>query len=200
MQVFHRDAAPSPSLLGSRIEDRDQPTVLMYGHGDAVTGVSKQRLLGLSPFEMTERDGHLYGRGTADDKGQHSVNLAAVEAVLAVSGRLGFNLKSLMKMSKEYGSPVLAELCADVADALTADTLIAPDGPRIGPNQLTIFLGARRYEHLFGGRGSREIPPFRQRRRAAGKSWCGTGSCRRGAHRSDWRMPGSRTDVRHHPH
>lgn len=191
MQVFHCDAAPGPSLRGSRIEDRDQPTVLMYGHGDAVTGVSKQRLLGLSPFEMTERDGHLYGRGTADDKGQHSVNLAAVEAVLAVSGRLGFNLKSLMEMSKEYGSPVIAELCADVADALTADTLIASDGPRIGLNQPTIFLGARRYEHPSVGRGSRGIPLSRKLRRAAGKAWCGTGSCRRGAHRTDWRMPGS---------
>jgi acetylornithine deacetylase/succinyl-diaminopimelate desuccinylase-like protein len=143
MQVFRRDAAPGAFLLAARIEDPALPTVLMYGHGDVVTGVPEQWSPGLSPFEMTERDGRWYGRGTADNKGQHSVNLAALEAVLAVNGRLGFNLKYLMEMGEEYGSPALAELCAEEAEAFAADMLIASDGPRIGLNQPTIFLGAR---------------------------------------------------------
>ena len=143
VQVFHRDAAPGAFLLAARIEDPALPTVLMYGHGDVVTGVLEQWSLGLSPFEMTERDGRWYGRGTADNKGQHSVNLAALEAVIGVTGTLGFNLKYLMEMGEEYGSPALAELCADEAEAFAADMLIASDGPRIGLNQPTIFLGAR---------------------------------------------------------
>ncbi|MFC3167777.1 M20/M25/M40 family metallo-hydrolase [Paracoccus fontiphilus] len=143
MQTFRRDAAPGAFLLATRIEDPALPTVLMYGHGDVVTGIPEKWSPGLSPFQMTERDGRWYGRGTADNKGQHSVNLAAIEAVLAVNGRLGFNLKVLMEMGEEYGSPALADLIADEAAAFAADMLIASDGPRIGLNQPTIFLGAR---------------------------------------------------------
>lgn len=143
LRHFRRDAAPGAFLLATRIEDPALPTVLMYGHGDVVTGVPEKWSPGLSPFEMTERDGRWYGRGTADNKGQHSVNLAALEAVLAVTGKLGFNLKVLMEMGEEYGSPALADLVADNADAFAADMLIASDGPRIGLNQPTIFLGAR---------------------------------------------------------
>jgi len=142
-RVFRRDEAPGAFLLASRVEDASLPTVLMYGHGDVVTGVPEKWSLGLSPFRMTERDGCWYGRGTADNKGQHSVNFAALEAVLAVNGKLGFNLKYLMEMGEEYGSPALSELCAEEAEAFAADMLIASDGPRIGLNQPTIFLGAR---------------------------------------------------------
>ncbi|WP_323039816.1 M20 family metallopeptidase [Gemmobacter sp.] len=140
---FRHDPAPGGFLLASRIEDPALPTVLMYGHGDVVTGVPDMWSPGLTPFEMTERDGVWYGRGTADNKGQHSVNLAAIEAVLAVNGRLGFNLKFLMEMGEEYGSPGLADLVAENAEAFAADMLIASDGPRIGRLQPTIFLGAR---------------------------------------------------------
>lgn len=140
---FRRPEAPGGFLLAERIEGPDLPTVLMYGHGDVVTGVREKWAPGLDPFTLTERDGRWYGRGTADNKGQHSVNLAALEAVLAVNGRLGFNLKVLMEMGEEYGSPGLAELVAEHSDAFAADMLIASDGPRIGLAQPTIFLGAR---------------------------------------------------------
>lgn len=140
---FRRDPAPGGFLLASRIEDPALPTVLMYGHGDVVTGVPEMWSPGLDPFVLTERDGVWYGRGTADNKGQHSVNLAAIEAVLAVNGRLGFNLKFLIEMGEEYGSPGLADLVAENRDAFAADMLIASDGPRIGRAQPTIFLGAR---------------------------------------------------------
>lgn len=140
---FRRDPAPGGFLLASRIEDAALPTVLMYGHGDVVSGVPEMWSAGLKPFELTERDGVWYGRGTADNKGQHSVNLAALEAVLAVNGRLGFNLKVLIEMGEEYGSPGLADLVAENRAAFAADMLIASDGPRIGRAQPTIFLGAR---------------------------------------------------------
>ena len=120
---FRRDPAPGGFLLASRIEDPALPTVLMYGHGDVVTGVPEMWSPGLDPFARTERDGVWYGRGTADNKGQHSVNLAAIEAVLAVNGRLGFNLKFLMEMGEEYGSPGLADLVAENAGAFAADML-----------------------------------------------------------------------------
>lgn len=143
MTELAHPAAPGGFLVASRMEDPAAPTVLMYGHGDVVTGVPEQWAEGLTPFEMVEREGRWYGRGTADNKGQHSVNLTALEAVISVRGRLGFNLKYLMEMGEEYGSPGLGDLCAEHAALLAADMLIASDGPRIGLSRPTIFLGAR---------------------------------------------------------
>ncbi len=82
----HKDA-PGPFLLAERIEDPRFLTILQYGHGDVVAGLDEKWSAGLAPFRMTERDGRWYGRGTADNKGQHAVNLAALEAVMAVRGR-----------------------------------------------------------------------------------------------------------------
>ncbi|WP_428929293.1 M20 family metallopeptidase [Marinibacterium sp. SX1] len=142
-EILRHDPAPGPFLLAERIEDPARPTVLMYGHGDVVTGIPEQWAAGLAPFEMTERDGRWYGRGTADNKGQHSVNLAAIEAVLARRGKLGFNLKYLVEMGEEYGSPALEDLCRAHRDRLRADLLIASDGPRMSLDDPTIFLGSR---------------------------------------------------------
>jgi acetylornithine deacetylase/succinyl-diaminopimelate desuccinylase-like protein len=85
-----------------------------------------------------------YGRGTADNKGQHSINIAAIAAVLAERGRLGCNVKLLIEMGEEVGSAGLRELCERHKDGLLkADILIASDGPRIAPDRPTLFLGAR---------------------------------------------------------
>lgn len=142
-RILNRDPAPGAFLLATRIEDAALPTVLVYGHGDVVAGVADHWSPDLTPFRMTEREGRWYGRGTADDKGQHSVNLAAIEAVIGVKGHLGFNLKVLIEMGEECGSPGMADLVAENAGAFSADVLIASDGPRIGLDQPTIFLGAR---------------------------------------------------------
>jgi acetylornithine deacetylase/succinyl-diaminopimelate desuccinylase-like protein len=136
-------AAPGPFLLAERIEGATLPTVLVYGHGDVVTGLDEQWSPGLSPWVLTERDGRWYGRGTADNKGQHLVNLAALETVLAVRGRLGFNCRILLEMGEESGSPGLDSICAAHRDALAADVLVASDGPRLALERPTIFLGAR---------------------------------------------------------
>jgi acetylornithine deacetylase/succinyl-diaminopimelate desuccinylase-like protein len=142
-KIYENDTAPGPFLLAERIEDPSFTTVLQYGHGDVVAGLDGQWETGLSPFEMTERNGAWYGRGTADNKGQHAVNLAAVEALLATKGSLGFNLKYLIEMGEESGSLGLEEMCAAHRDELKADVFIASDGPRLALDRPTIFLGAR---------------------------------------------------------
>ena len=133
-----------PMLIGERIEAAQLPTVLMYGHGDVVRGQDAQWPEGLSPWTVTQRGDRLYGRGTADNKGQHGINLAALAQVLAErDGRLGFNVKWLFEMGEETGSPGLAELCARERQALAADVLIASDGPRLHAELPTVFLGSR---------------------------------------------------------
>ena len=138
-----------PILFAERLEGPDRPTVLTYGHGDTVRGLDDQWRAGLSPWVLTEEDDHWYGRGTADNKGQHALNLTALEAVLAErGGMLGFNLKLVLETSEERGSTGLRGFVAEHADRLQADVLIASDGPRVMPEVPTIATGTRGTYHF----------------------------------------------------
>jgi acetylornithine deacetylase/succinyl-diaminopimelate desuccinylase-like protein len=132
-----------PILTGVRIEDPALPTVLTYGHGDTVRGLDDQWDEGLSPWTLTERGDLWYGRGTADNKGQHATLLTALESVLAVRGRLGFNVKMLLEVSEERGSVGLRQFVSENAALLAADVLIGSDGPRVRPDTPTITTGSR---------------------------------------------------------
>ncbi len=137
------EAAYGPLLVAQRIEDPAQPTVLMYGHGDVVRGQDASWTRGQGPWTLTQDGDRLYGRGSADNKGQHSINIAALAQVLALRGRLGFNVKWLIETGEETGSPGLAAFCTAQREALRADVLIASDGPRQARDQATVFLGSR---------------------------------------------------------
>lgn len=141
-QLTHPKAR-APFLFAQRIEDPARPTVLGYGHGDVIRGLEPEWHAGLSPWTLTPRDGRWYGRGIADNKGQHSVNMEAMRSVLATRGKLGFNAKYLIEMGEETGSPGLRELCEAHRERLAADLLIASDGPRLAPARPSVFLGAR---------------------------------------------------------
>jgi len=142
-QILDNALGP-PVLVAERIEDPAALTVLIYGHGDTVRGFDDRWRQGLSPWSITVEGERIYGRGTADNKGQHSVNIAALAAVLRERGRLGFNVKLLIEMGEEVGSVGLRELCEAHKDGLLkADLLVASDGPRIAPDRPTLFLGAR---------------------------------------------------------
>ncbi|MFX1675321.1 M20 family metallopeptidase [Paraburkholderia sp. A2WS-5] len=137
-------AARAPMLIAERIEDPALPTVLTYGHGDVVRGYDEQWREGLAPWTITVEGDRWYGRGTADNKGQHSVNFAALAAVLgARGGKLGYNVKLIFETGEEIGSPGLDDVCAAHRDALAADVFIASDGPRVLAERPTLFLGSR---------------------------------------------------------
>lgn len=138
-----------PILTAERIEDPSRPTVLLYGHGDTVRGLDEQWRAGLAPWRLVEEGDRWYGRGTADNKGQHALNLAALEAVLAErGGRLGANVRVVLEMAEERGSKGLREFVAANKDALEADALIASDGPRVDPAVPTIATGTRGTWHF----------------------------------------------------
>lgn len=132
-----------PFLIARRREPGNTLTALSYGHGDVIRGLEGQWRAGLDPWRLAAEGDRLYGRGTADNKGQHSVNLAALDAVLAERGRLGFDLVLVMETGEETGSPGLAEIFRHEAEALRADVLIASDGPRLRADRPTIFTGSR---------------------------------------------------------
>jgi len=142
-RILEHPKAKAPFLFAQRIEDSSLPTVLGYGHGDVIRGLEPEWKSGLSPWVLTELDGCWYGRGVADNKGQHTVNMEAMKHVLATRGHLGFNAKYLIEMGEETGSTGLREVCEDHRDLLAADLLIASDGPRLRAERPTLFLGSR---------------------------------------------------------
>ncbi len=140
--LTHPDAR-APFLYAERLEGDALPTALGYGHGDVIRGLEPEWKDGLSPWALTESGGMWYGRGIADNKGQHTVNMEALRIVLETRGKLGFNAKFLIEMGEETGSPGLRQICAEHRDMLQADLLLASDGPRLNAQRPTIFLGSR---------------------------------------------------------
>lgn len=135
------DNGAFPLLVGVRREADDLPTVLVYGHADVV--IAEPERWRTDPWQVVLDGDRWYGRGTADNKGQHTINLAACAQVLRVRGHLGFNLKVLLETGEESGSPGLRAVCAQLKDELAADVFIASDGPRVTANRPTLFLGSR---------------------------------------------------------
>ena len=134
----------NPYLLADYRENASAPTVLMYGHGDVVDGMVGEWRDNLDPWHTTTVGNRVYGRGTADNKGQHTINMSALRAVReARGGRLGFNAKFIVEMGEEIGSPDLRQVCESLRDELKADLFVGSDGPRLAADRPTIFLGCR---------------------------------------------------------
>jgi len=137
------EGAPA-ALLAERHESDGLPTVLSYGHGDVIVGQDDKWSKGDGPWSLARDGDRLYGRGTADNKAQHTINMAALRiAAEARGGDLGFNAKYLIEMGEEAGSAGLLELVAANRRRFAADVLIASDGPRVRPDRPTMSLGCR---------------------------------------------------------
>jgi acetylornithine deacetylase/succinyl-diaminopimelate desuccinylase-like protein len=136
-------AAGGPFLLAERIEDPKLVTLFSYGHGDVIRGQEPQWREGLTPWQVKPEGERLYGRGTADNKGQHTINIGALASVLQTRGKLNFNIKLLIETGEEVGSPGLREVSEQNRALFKADVFVASDGPRLSPERPTIFLGSR---------------------------------------------------------
>lgn len=143
-RLIEAPSGKGPYLLADYFEDASLPTVLTYGHGDVVDGMAGEWRDNLDPWCTTTRGDRVYGRGTADNKGQHSINMSALAAVRAArGGKLGFNAKVLIETGEEIGSPDLRQVCEGLREELKADLFLASDGPRLSADRPTIFLGCR---------------------------------------------------------
>lgn len=144
--TIHPNPSPKggPFLVAIRREPGAAKTLFSYGHGDVIRGQEAQWREGLNPWKLVQEGEKLYGRGTADNKGQHTVNIAALAAVLkARGGKLGFNVVLLIETGEEVGSPGLDAFCASQREAWGANLFLASDGPRLDPNRPTLYCGAR---------------------------------------------------------
>ena len=137
-------AGQGPVLLATRLEDQKLPTVLGYGHGDVIRGQDKQWTKGQGPWTLARDGDRLYGRGTADNKCQHTINMAALGAVIAErGGKLGFNAKYIIEMAEETGSAGLSAVVSEHKADFAATVLVASDGPRATAERPTLVLGNR---------------------------------------------------------
>lgn len=120
----------------------DKPTVLFYGHYD-VQPPEPLDLWTSPPFAPVVRDGQLWARGSADDKGQVHVHLAALESLMKVNGRLPINVKFIVEGEEEVGSVNLYEFVRKNRDRLKADTLLVSDTAMVAPGVPSITYGLR---------------------------------------------------------
>jgi acetylornithine deacetylase/succinyl-diaminopimelate desuccinylase-like protein len=143
-RIVENPVSPRHPFLVAHRSEGSPRRVLTYGHGDVQPAHPEQWRAGLDPWQLVVEGDRWYGRGVADNKGQHTVNLVALEQVIAArGGRLGYDVTLLLDMGEESGSPGLGELCAQLRTELAADLLIGSDGPRVAADRPTVFLGTR---------------------------------------------------------
>jgi acetylornithine deacetylase/succinyl-diaminopimelate desuccinylase-like protein len=131
-----------PVVYGEWLGAPGKPTILFYGHYD-VQPVDPVHLWTSPPFEATVRDGEIYARGSADDKGQVFMHFKAVEAHLKQNGGLPLNMKFLIEGEEEVGSENLDDFIKAHKDLLTADVVVISDSPMFDRGIPSICYGLR---------------------------------------------------------
>jgi acetylornithine deacetylase/succinyl-diaminopimelate desuccinylase-like protein len=115
-----------PSVFGQRLDAPGKPTLLLYAHYD-VQPPGREEQWTTPPFDPSERNGRLYGRGVADDKGGVMMLLAAIASSLGSTGALPVNVKVLTEGEEEVGSSNLGQLLLRHQSLLAADAVIIAD-------------------------------------------------------------------------
>ncbi len=131
-----------PLVYGESLEAPGRPTVLFYGHYD-VQPAEPLELWTSPAFEPAVRNGNLYGRGTADDKGQVHIHLKAFEALRKAEGKLPVNVKVMVEGEEEVGSVSLWDFVMQNKDRLRADALVVSDTSMLAPGVPSITYGLR---------------------------------------------------------
>lgn len=132
-----------PVALGEwRGAGEDAPTVLVYGHYD-VQPPEPVELWKSPPFAPEVRDGRIYSRGSADDKGQLFLHLKAIEAHLTTRGTLPVNVVVLAEGEEEVGSPNLVPFVERHASRLAADVVVISDSAMFAPGVPSLLSSLR---------------------------------------------------------
>lgn len=133
--------AGHPIVYGEKIVDPSKPTVLVYGHYD-VQPADPLELWHSGPFDPVIKDGMIYARGSADDKGQFYMHVKAIEAMMK-SGGLPCNVKVMIEGEEEVGSDNLGIFVAQNKERLKADVVLISDTAMIANDVPSINTGLR---------------------------------------------------------
>jgi acetylornithine deacetylase/succinyl-diaminopimelate desuccinylase-like protein len=131
-----------PLVYAESLEAPGKPTILFYGHYD-VQPPEPLELWTSPPFDPTRRNGNLYGRGTADDKGQVHIHLKALESLQKVNGKFPINIKVLIEGEEEVGSVSLWNYVRNNKEKLKAGALVVSDTSMLGKGVPSITYGLR---------------------------------------------------------
>jgi acetylornithine deacetylase/succinyl-diaminopimelate desuccinylase-like protein len=136
------DTPGNPVVYGDWLGADGAPTILFYGHYD-VQPVDPLELWESPPFEATIRDGEIYARGSADDKGQVFMHFKAIEAHLKQNGRLPVNMKIILEGEEEVGSANLDDFIRAHKSELGANVVVISDSPMFDRGIPSICYGLR---------------------------------------------------------
>src|ERR1700756_5849043 len=131
-----------PLVYGESLRAPGKPTVLFYGHYD-VQPAEPLEFVSSPAFEPTVRGGNLFGRGTADDKGQVHIHLKAWESLQKVNGKFPINVKVLIEGEEEVGSVSLWNYVQNNKQKLKADALVVSDTSMLAKGVPSITYGLR---------------------------------------------------------
>ncbi len=134
--------AKHPLVYADWLHAPGKPTVLCYGHYD-VQPPDPLELWHTPPFEPTLRDGNIYARGSADDKGQMYMHIKAAETLLALNGKLPLNVKFLIEGEEEVGGESIAKFVAANPAKLKADVALVSDTALYKEGIPTLCIGLR---------------------------------------------------------
>src|SRR5437764_1665922 len=134
--------AGHPLVYGDWLHAAGKPTVLCYGHYDVQPPDPLEQWV-TPPFEPTIRNGNLYARGSADDKGQMYMHIKAIETLRAVNGTLPVNVKFLIEGEEEVGGESIAKYVAENKEKLKADVALVSDTALYAEGVPTLCIGLR---------------------------------------------------------
>jgi len=135
-----------PAVYGEKIVDASKSTVLIYGHYD-VQPVEPLELWHSGPFEPVIKDGKVYARGSADDKGQFYMHVKALETMVQTNS-MSTNIKFLIEGEEEVGSPNLGKFVAANKDLLKADVILISDSSMLGMDKPSLDVGVRGLSYI----------------------------------------------------
>ncbi len=131
-----------PLVYADWLHAPGKPTVLCYGHYDVQPPDPLEEWVS-PPFEPTIRDGNLYARGSADDKGQMYMHIKAIETLFALNGKLPVNVKFLVEGEEEVGGASVAKYVAENPGKLRADAALVSDTSLYAEDMPTLCTGLR---------------------------------------------------------
>lgn len=130
-----------PVVYGEKITDINKPTILVYGHYD-VQPAEPLELWHSGPFEPVIKDGKVYARGSADDKGQFFMHVKALETMVKTN-TMCTNIKFLIEGEEEVGSPNLGKFVEENKELLKADVILISDSSMLSMENPSLDIGVR---------------------------------------------------------
>jgi acetylornithine deacetylase/succinyl-diaminopimelate desuccinylase-like protein len=131
-----------PLVYGDWLHAQGQPTLMIYGHYD-VQPPDPLDEWKTPPFEATLRDGNLFARGSADDKGQVYIHLKSVQRIMQKDGKLPINVRFLIEGEEEVGGEGIEQYVKEHPDELKCDAVLISDSHMFADGLPAMDVGLR---------------------------------------------------------